>query len=740
VGSRCLATLALLVAAAPAWPQADPAPRTRGPATIDAERIEGVSDVEVTARGRAELKRDDLTVFGELLRYNREFGRVEADGGVRLEFGADRFFGPRLSFDTLNETGVFEAPSFVLNRNLTARGSAERAEIRGRDHYFLSGARYTTCLPGRDDWEFQAGELDLDYGAETGKASDLRLRFLDTTVLALPFASFPLEKRRKSGVLAPYAAQSTRRGLELGVPLYWDIAPEQDLTFTPVHMTKRGEQFKTHYRYLGRGYAGELRWEHIPEDRVLKRSRSGLTLQHEQTFLPNLNGRLDLNKVTDDRYFVDLSTQVRTVSVGNLQREGALNYAGAALGSTYYVHGRVQRFQTLQDPLAPTVSPYHRVPQLYFGASRADVGGRFDLVFPGEYVRFTHPTQVEGTRLSINPTLAMPVLAPGYFVTPRLGLRSASYDLSRVAPTQPDRQSLNVPWLSLDSGLVFERELQLRGESFTQTLEPRLFYLYVPFRAQDQIPLFDTALADFNYTQLFTENRFAGGDRFGDANQVTLAMTSRVLGSGGQEAFRATLAQRYHFKNDRVGLTAAAPLRSADSSDVIASLGGRVARDWAFDGTLQYAPREHRAERYGVALRYSPEVAKVLNASYRFNRALLRQVDISGQWPVQTGWYAIGRYNYSFTDKRLLEGLGGLEYNAGCWVFRAVFQRIQAAVQTSSSAIYFQLELNGLGQIGSDDTVTFLRRNVPGYAPTNPSDPRLAPPSARPRLPFEQTF
>lgn len=737
-----LATLLFLVSAAPlAWPQgAVSPPRQRGPATIDAEHIEGVSDLEVSARGRAELKRDDVTIFGDLLRYNREFGRAEADGGVRLELGADRFFGPRLRFDTLNETGVFEAPTFILNRNLTARGSAERVEIRGRDHLLLNRAKYTTCAPGRDDWQIEAGELDLDYAAESGKASDVRLRFLDTTLLALPYASFPLEKRRKSGFLAPYYAQSTRRGLEVGVPIYWDIAPEQDVTFTPIHMTKRGEQLKTHYRYLGAAYDGQLRWEHLPEDRVLKRSRSGLSLVHEHRFAPNLTGRLDLNKVTDDRYFVDLSTQVRTISVGNLQREGSLNYNGSALGSTYFVQGRVQRFQTLQDPLAPTLSPYHRVPQIHFGASRSDIAGRFDLGIPGEYVRFTHPTQVEGTRFSINPALTMPVLAPGYFLTPKVGLRGASYDLARAAPAQPGRQSVSIPWLSVDSGLIFERELALRGEGFTQTLEPRLYYLYVPYRAQDQIPLFDTALADFNYAQLFNENRFAGGDRFGDANQVTLAMTSRVLGAGGQEAFRATLGQRYYFKNDRIGLTAAAPLRSADSSDVIASVGGRVLRDWTFDGTLQYAPREHRAERYGASLRYSPEIAKVLNASYRFNRGLLRQVDLSGQWPVQTGWYAIGRYNYSFNEKRLLEGLGGLEYNAGCWVFRAVFQRVQAAVQTSSTAIYFQLEFNGLGQIGSDDTVTFLRRNVPGYTPTNPSDPRSVPPSARPRLPFEQNF
>jgi LPS-assembly protein len=336
----------------------------------------------------------------------------------------------------------------------------------------------------------------------------------------------------------------------------------------------------------------------------------------------------------------------------------------------------------------------------------------------------------------------MPILAPGYFITPKLGLRSANYDLTRVAAGQPERQSLNLPWMSLDSGLIFDREVNLFGGSVTQTFEPRAFYVNAPFRDQSRIPLFDTALADFNYAQLFNENRFTGGDRFGDANQVTLAATSRFLGTGGQEFFRATLGQRYYFRDERVGLTAASTLRTRDQSDLLASLGGRLGA-WSFDGSMQYNPQESRAERYGASARYAPEIAKVVSASYRYNRdpALpVRQVDLSGQWPVQPGWYAIGRMNYSFLDRRLLEGLAGIEYNAGCWVFRGVFQRIQAATQTTSTALFLQIEFNGLGQIGSDDTVDFLKRTVPGYARTNPTDRQLVPQSLRPRLPFEQIF
>jgi LPS-assembly protein len=294
--------------------------------------------------------------------------------------------------------------------------------------------------------------------------------------------------------------------------------------------------------------------------------------------------------------------------------------------------------------------------------------------------------------------------------------------------------------LSADTGLVFERNARFFGENLTQTLEPRLFYVNVPYRNQDEIPLFDTALADFNFPQLFTENRFTGGDRFGDANQVTLALSSRFLTQGGQETLRATIGQRYYFRDERVGLTPTAPLRTSLESDALASVGGRLFRHWTFDATTQYSRLQQRTERYTASVRYNPEAAKVLNASYRFNRAAIRQIDLSTQWPVAAGWYGVARYNYSFLDKRLLEGLAGVEYNAGCWVFRAVVQRVQAATQVAATGFFLQLEFSGVGQIGTDDAVALLSRNVPGYTVTSARDPAAAPPSLRRPLPFEQVF
>jgi LPS-assembly protein len=748
-----LATLVVaLAAAAPAFAQGGPAfaqggpafaqggpTEEKGPTTIDAQRIEGVGELEMSARGSAEIKQDELTIFGDVLKYNREFGRIEADGGARWQNGVDRFFGPRLRYNTFDDTGTFEQPNFLMQREEPSRGSADSLEFLGKDRYRFKNVKYTTCEPGQEDWRLEASELELDFESEQGSAKNPRLKFFDTTVLAAPFAVFPLDHQRKSGVLAPYYGHNTQRGLEVGVPYYWNIAPERDATITPIYMTRRGTMLKNEFRYIDMG-VGELKYEYLPGDKAFNGSRQGITWQHRQNILPGLTAVVDYNRVSDDRYFIDLSSRVQQVSTGNLQQDAYLQYSNTAFGLGYGLQARVQRFQTLQDPLAPITPPYARVPQLNFSTGKNDIGGLVDATLPAEYVRFSHSTLVQGSRTLLTPTFTAPLRAPGWFVAPKAGLRYASYGLDRAAPGQPTAPSVSIPWLSLDSGLVFDRQARWFGENLTQTLEPRLYYVYVPFRNQDRIPVFDTGLADFSFPQLFTENRFGGGDRLGDANHLTAAVTSRFLGGAGQEAFRATVGQRYYFNDERVGLTPESPLRTFHKSNYLASVGGRPYRNVTFDATTEYNQRDARAERYTISTRYAPEIAKVITASYRVQRETLKQIDVSGQWPVMPGWYAVGRYNYSLLDKRLVEGIAGLEYNAGCWVLRFTAQRIQAATQVSSTGFYIFLELRGVGELGTDEALQLLKRDVPGYSVTNPDDQKLVPPSMQRQLPFRQIF
>ena len=742
VGPRIVVLLAALLAVSSVCAQRV---ESQEPTTIDAERIDGVGDLEITARGDVELKRDGTKIFADFLRYNQEFGRVDAHGGVRLEREGDRFFGPSLRFDTMEESGVFDQPTYVIQREQTARGKASRVDILARDRYRLSEASYTTCQPGQEDWRVEAGELELDYRVDEARATDGRLKFFDTTVLALPYANLPLDKQRKSGFLAPYYAQTSKRGLEVGVPYYWNIAPEADATIMPVYMSKRGVQLRTDFRYLGRAYSGNLRLEYLPDDRVFEGQRTGFSYQHSQQFTPQLSGVLNLNHVSDDQYFADLASKVQLTSIGVLPREGYLQYNSAIGPMSYGATLRVQTFQTLQDPLAPIVPPHERLPQLVFLGNMYDIAGIADLSLPIDAAYYSHESLAQGGRFVSNPTLSFPLLAPGAFLRPKIGLRYSTYDLTRLSPGAPPgaatRPSAVIPWGSVDSGLIFERPVHWRGLSMTQTLEPRAFYVYIPYRDQSDMPIFDTGLNDFNFAQIFTENRFSGNDRFGDANQITLALTSRLLNVGAFESLRATVAQQYFFENERVGLPQNSSLRTENSSDVLFSFGGQLANTLTFDTTFQYKPGQQVMDKYNVAARYSPAIGKALSASYRYQRDnRLRQLDISGQWPIARGWYAVGRYNYSFYDRRLLEGLAGFEYNAGCWVFRAVVQSIQTTTDSKSTGVYFQIQLNGLGEIGTRDIDTLLQRSVGGYSPTNPRDPTQAPPDLQPGLPFQMQY
>jgi len=442
-----------------------------------------------------------------------------------------------------------------------------------------------------------------------------------------------------------------------------------------------------------------------------------------------VTGGLNINKVSDDFYFIDLASRINITSQVNLVREGFLTYSGGWAGTgSYTAIGRVQSYQTLQtDPENPVPIPYARRPQLSLGATRQDLPGGFDFGMSGEYVDFTHPTQVIGVRAIAYPSFTLPVIRPASYFTPKFGVHVTQYELSRQDPSTPASINRTVPIASVDSGLLFERDTQWRGQSFIQTLEPRAYYLYVPFRDQNQIPIFDTAVADLNYAQIFSENAFAGGDRINDANQLTLGLTSRMLvAATGQEVIRATLAQRYYFEDQRVTLTPTDTPRTYRASDYLAAISGRASKDWTLEAGEQYNPRDVRTERLTLSARYQPGPQQTLNLSYRYLRDQIAQTDIASQWPLGGGWYGVGRFNYSTRDKRIVEALAGIEYNAGCWISRVVIQHFALTAGSSTSTLFLQLELNGFSRIGSNP-LEALKRNIPGYqslgAPQSPDQP-----------------
>ncbi|MCX7176956.1 MAG: LPS-assembly protein LptD [Proteobacteria bacterium] len=706
------------------------------PTFISAWHISGRNDVETVAQGQVELRRIGSTLTCDALTYRQNDDQVEAVGNVRLTQNDDLIVGPRLQLKLEDNVGFFEEPQYTIKRATAAKtgglpgqlttgsGRARRIDFEGENQYRLTDATYSTCAPGNTEWYARAGSMKLDYDRETGEARDATLVFKDVPILYAPWFGFSLNNQRKSGLLSPTLGTTSKGGIEMTMPYFWNIAPDMDMTVSPRVMAKRGVQWNGEFRYLDPNYNGISRVEYLPDDLIAHRSRSSMSVVHAQNFGNGFTGNLNLNNVSDDSYFSDLSSRITNIAQNNLLRQGDLSYTSSWWNASVIA----QRFQTLQDPELPPVGiPYHRLPQVTLNAFRGDLplGAAFN--FNGEYVNFSHPTLPLAQRSTLYPQFWLPLQTAAFYVTPKFGLHLTHYSLDRQAAGTPDVLTREVPTYSIDSGVFFERNTDWFGQNLTQTLEPRFYYLYVPNRDQSLIPVFDTGLADFNFAQIFSDNRYVGNDRIADANQATIALTSRLIDPlTGSELLRGMVGQRYYFKAQEVSLPGEI-LRTSKTADLLAAVSGKVWPNFYLDSGWQFNPHDNRTNRLSLAVRYQPELGKVISAGYRYNRDLLNptapvnqisQIDVTGQWPLTGGWSGVGRYNYSLDENRIIEAIGGLEYNAGCWAMRFVVQRIATAAGKSNSAFFVQLELNGFSNIGSNP-LEMLKRNIPGYGRIN---------------------
>ena len=696
-------------------PELIPYSRGRGEPTdlfLDANSVEGHQDQEIEATGSVRLRKRGAAVFSDQLHLFVPDQHLTATGHVRFEKEGDIVAGEQLFYDLNNDSGYIDKPEYRLSR-YGARGNARRLVAENRDLYKLNRTTYTTCDVGDDDWFLRIDRLELDRIRDIGVARDATVVFKGVPILYSPYLDFSLSGRRKTGLLPPTIGSTGQSGFEYTQPFYWNIAPNRDATISPRLLARRGVLTDVDFRYLEPDAKGEMRGAYLPDDRQKRETRRGYLLQHQQNFGNGFSGKLDLQGVSDDTFFRDLSDKIADTSLTNLNREGDLSYDGG----WWNLNTRVQRFQTLQDPLAPVVPPYAQVPQIRLNMNRqTDV--HLDFGLKGEYVEFSHPTLLNGTRETLYPSISVPFQTSYFHITPKAGYSTTSYSFQDS--TTPDA-SRSLPIYSLDSALTFERETTLWGRAFLQTLEPRLYYVYIPFRPQDQLPNFDTAQAGFNYAQMFTENQFTGGDRINDANQLTAAVTSRLIDpDSGDEQLRFTLGQRYYFRPQQVSLTPR--VSDSQNTDVLAALTGQITKHWFTDLGMQYSFIDSRTQQSNAVLRYHPDIGKAVNFGYRYTRGSQEQGDVSAEWPIGGRWTGLARYNYSLQDSSLLEGLLGVEYNAGCWAARIVMHRFVSATQEYTNAIFFQLELTGVSRIGASP-LELLRQSITGYGKTNEKRP-----------------
>ncbi|MGB6106098.1 MAG: LPS-assembly protein LptD [Pusillimonas sp.] len=737
-----------------------------------ADKMETDEDGKVILTGSAEVRRIDSVVKGDYIDYERSTGQVRVRGNGLIMRDASIVTGPELNYNVNDETGEVNDPNFWLGASGGA-GTASRAQIFSKSTMRLSDVNYSGCPCPDPSWYIKSSTVDMDFDENEGIARHGVLYFKDVPILYSPWLSFPLKKERKSGFLIPTYGMSSNSGIELSAPYYFNIAPNYDATLTPRYLGKRGLQMGGEFRYLGRGYSGALEGTYLPNDSKTGEKRWLFMARHMHKLGGGFTGSYDIRRVSDDDYFRDFSTFGLNNSTSNyLASRARLGWAGFK-----YFRASVSayKYQTLQDKTTNYRRPqYDKLPEFQVSAARYNWGG-FDLKSDNYATRFempkfkygTHPypyredlepyQSYNGTRFSSYSSVSYPIVRAGWYITPKAGVHLSQYSMDwngfgppgapwdreaqRYVPG-PNTQTRAVPILSLDSGMTFERSTTLFGNDSIQTLEPRVYYLYVPYRDQSEMPIFDTSIATFNFSQAFNENLFTGGwDRIANANQVTLGLTTRWLDEDtGFERLSVAAAQRLYFEDQRVALTGERGLRTDTKSDYLVGINAALTDKFNIRFDAQFNPESKDRNRMSAGFRWTPKRLTTLSASYRYERdqnMLLPiysenpnyqdrtrdQVSVAGQWPLSNKLYAMGRYDYSLQEKRGTQSILGLEYKGDCcWTARVVLQRYAVSKEDSNSAVFFQLELSGLGSLGSDP-MKLLRERIIGYESVAPSIP-----------------
>ncbi len=669
-----------------------------------------------TFTGNVRLTHGNDSIDADTVTFNRDSQQVDAQGDVRFQREDIRIQGSSAQYLLDSKKGHVENTAYRV-AGIRARGTADRAELLGDGKSHYQNITYTTCRPGNTDWLINAEKLQLDHNEGLGTAHNAKLSVMDVPVLYLPRMTFPIDDRRRSGVLVPSIGHSSNNGVDITVPYYLNLAENYDLTLYPRVMSKRGFMLGAEFRYLTESSKGTLAGEVLPDDNEYKKgnsTRGSVSFINHTQLSARWEADLRLNYASDDDYFEDLGSSLAITSKTHLERAGEIRYHG----DYWDFLGRVQEYQTLDDTIALTDRPYSRLPQLAVDLEMPDGFAGLTYHLNAEYVNFDRDNSVTGHRVNMAPGISLPLQRSWGYIEPGLTALYTGYDLTDQLAGLDSSPDTLTGIFSLDSGLFLDRQSSYFGESATHTLEPRLFYLYVPYNSQNDQPVFDTTDLDFNFDNLFRENRYNGSDRIGDANQLTLALNSRFISDKtGRELLRASIGQIYYFRDSKVTLPGGATHKDSTSAlvaEVAAELGG----NWRARAGLQYDPYDGydgSIDQALAQLSYRDSNKHIFNAAYRLRDGVISQTDIAAIWPVTSNTSLIGRWNYSLRDDRTLEALAGVEYGRCCWRVRAVARSYTDSDNNENNLAFFlQIELNGLGKLGNDID-ELLERGIYGY-------------------------
>lgn len=690
-----------------------PLPFTGGPVPDDeisviSDRAEFQLDGNASFTGDVLLRSGNRFLRAEDASFDQATGTLEIAG--EAEFRNDEFrvsgTGARFSRDdgivSLNDA------SFDI-WSVPARGTAGRVQVRQTGRLKMEDVTYTACPPGSNDWLLSASKIDIDQATGVGRAKDARMEVAGVPIFWLPVISYPVSNKRKSGLLIPEIGNSERRGVDIAVPWYWNMAPNYDATITPRLMTDRGVQFGGEFRYLRPGSNGVLTGEYLRDDDKTEKDRV-LVAINNQTLLPlGWRSTIDAIDVSDSNYFEDLSSGLASTSQVSLDRRVDLEFFNGAWTALL----RLQDIQIIDDSVATSDKPYKLLPRFELNGYAPNSWLGFNYELDSEIGYFDRDVGVTGLRGHIKPAISRNINIGFLQFEPGIALEHTRYVLDDTAPGESDDPERTAPIVTLDLNTVFERFFN--KDRFIQTLEPRALYTYIPSRNQDDLPVFDTIEADLNIVQLYRTNRFVGYDRLGDANQVALGVTTRMIrAETGVEFLSATVGQLRYLADSNVTLPGVEPIDD-NSSDYLAELSTRFANYWRMDLGYQWNSDETDTVKAEARLAYRRDDKRIGVLSYRYRKSLLQEVDAVFAWPLAEHWNFVGRFNFSLKGNDPLERFAALEYETCCWAVRGVWRsNLTRRNGESDESVGFQFVLKGFGDPGTA-AESLLDRGILGY-------------------------
>jgi len=654
--------------------------------------------------GNVIIQQNDLIINAAKASFDGTDNRVIAKGNVALSNKNIQLNSDSINYQTNAQSGELKNVRYQL-KNSSINGRSRHVIQKNAQTLELNDATYSSCPPSVNSWHLAAGNIKLDQHKQIGSAKNVTLKIGNTPVFYFPWLSFSLNNQRKSGFLTPSIGVTEQSGTAISTPYYFNLSPNYDATVTPSYLSKRGLKIDTEFRYLSKYHQGIWEYEILPRDRASNnKQRDYFKINHSSKISDSVRFNIKTEGVSDKNYFDDFRKSLSDTSTSALERRVEV----VKVGRNWRLSAASIDYQTLDS----TDSSYSKLPEIKFNYAPKILPKQINISMDTELSNFDKSDGPTGVRLDVNIKASKKFGTDAWYFKPSVGLRHTYYNLKNN-PTG-NEQNRTLPTLSLDAGLFFDRTL---GDGkLTQTLEPRLFYTYTPFRDQNDIPVFDTAKTDFSTsTQLFSTNRYTGKDRIGDSNQLTVAVTSRLQNrKTGKELLQFSVGQIFHFTDRKVTLPGES-IQTNAQSELAFELSGKVNDNVRLSTSSFWDPKTQKWTATETRINYKDNKNRIANVAYRSLNDELKQASASFAYPINKELSIIGRVDHDLKNNRNLETLAGIEYQNCCIKTRLVGRKyLTSDNSTYDDAIFLQFELKGLGNLGHKAN-TVLEDKIYGY-------------------------